>query len=457
MPERNAVADFRRNTRDKVVIRLNYKEAADYIEEIPKFTEKNPLEHTRALLERLGNPQNRMKVIHVAGTNGKGSVCAYLDAMLREGGYRVGLFTSPHLVKVNERFKINGVMVSDQVFLEAFERVMEIIRQAREDGLEHPSYFETLFLMGMVIFSQAEVDYLVLETGLGGRLDATNTVERPLACIITSISLDHVEYLGNTIPESAREKAGIIKPGVPVIYDGHVPEASAVIEKQAEKLGSPAYALTEDMYEMVSNTREGIDFSFHCRYYNTVTISIPYIAAYQMMNASLAFFTMELLREDHGIPVETLIRGISQTRWEGRMETILPGVIVDGAHNADGVRRFVETACHFRRDNEITLLFSAVSDKNYREMIRTVCESIRPKAVVATQIWGSRIVPARELAELFQSCGCPRTEAVEDVGEAFERACALKGDGMLFCVGSLYLVGEIKDYLNRRKASENPV
>ena len=149
MPERNAVADFRRNTRDKVVIRLNYKEAADYIEEIPKFTEKNPLEHTRALLERLGNPQNRMKVIHVAGTNGKGSVCAYLDAMLREGGYRVGLFTSPHLVKVNERFKINGVMVSDQVFLEAFERVMEIIRQAREDGLEHPSYFETLFLMGM--------------------------------------------------------------------------------------------------------------------------------------------------------------------------------------------------------------------------------------------------------------------------------------------------------------------
>ena len=443
MPEINAVTDFRRNTRDKVVIRLNYKEAADYIEEIPKFTEKNPLEHTRALLERLGNPQNRMKVIHVAGTNGKGSVCAYLDAMLREGGYRVGLFTSPHLVKVNERFKINGVM--------------EIIRQAREDGLEHPSYFETLFLMGMVIFSQAEVDYLVLETGLGGRLDATNTVERPLACIITSISLDHVEYLGNTIPEIAREKAGIIKPGVPVIYDGHVPEASAVIEKQAEKLGSPAYALTEDMYEMVSNTREGIDFSFHCRYYNTVTISIPYIAAYQMMNASLAFFTMELLREDHGIPVETLIRGISQTRWEGRMETILPGVIVDGAHNADGVRRFVETACHFRRDNEITLLFSAVSDKNYREMIRTVCESIRPKAVVATQIWGSRIVPARELAELFQSCGCPRTEAVEDVGEAFERACALKGDGMLFCVGSLYLVGEIKDYLNRRKASENPV
>ena len=208
---------------------------------------------------------------------------------------------------------------------------------------------------------------------------------------------------------------------------------------------------------MVSNTREGIDFSFHCRYYNTVTISIPYIAAYQMMNASLAFFTMELLREDHRIPVETLIRGISQTRWEGRMETVLPGVIVDGAHNADGVRRFVETACHFRRDNEITLLFSAVSDKNYREMIRTVCESIRPKAVVATQIWGSRIVPARELAELFQSCGCPRTEAVEDVGEAFERACALKGDGMLFCVGSLYLVGEIKDYLNRRKAAENPV
>ena len=437
-----------------MVIMLNYKEAVDYIEEIPKFTSKNPLDHTKDLLGRRGNPQNRMKVIHVAGTNGKGSVCAYLDSMLRMGGYRTGLFTSPHLVKINERFKINGEMVSDQVFLDAFQRVMRVVEEARSEGLDHPSYFETLFLMGSLIFADAGVDYLVLETGLGGRLDATNTVDHPLACIITSISLDHVEYLGDTIPEIAGEKAGIIKPQVPVIYDGHNPEAARVIQERARTLGSPAYALTEDMYEVLRNTREGIDFSFHCKYYNTVTISIPYIAAYQMMNASLAFFTMELLKDDHQIPVETLIAGIGRTRWEGRMETIMPGVIVDGAHNQDGIRRFVETACHFRKNDEITLLFSAVSDKDYQGMIRTVCQSIRPKAVVATQIWGSRVVPANELAGLFEESGCPYVEACQDVGEAFERALALKGDGMLFCVGSLYLVGEIKEYLGRRQSAQ---
>ena len=136
---------------------MNYKEIVDYIEEIPKFTSKNPLDHTKALLKRLGNPQNTMKVIHVAGTNGKGSVCAYLDSMLRNGGYHVGLFTSPHLVKINERFKIDGVMVTDEEFIKAFEAVREIILQAQQDGLDHPSYFETLFLMCMVIFQKKQV------------------------------------------------------------------------------------------------------------------------------------------------------------------------------------------------------------------------------------------------------------------------------------------------------------
>ena len=221
---------------------MNYREIVDYIEEIPKFTSKNPLDHTKALLKCLGDPQNQMQVIHVAGTNGKGSVCAYLDSMLRAGGYKVGLFTSPHLVKINERFKINGEMISDERFVKAFEEVQKIIKKAQEDGLDHPSYFETLFLMGMVVFKEADVDYVVLETGLGGRLDATNTVDHPLACIITSISLDHVEYLGDTIGKIAGEKAGIIKPQVPVIYDGHQPEASEVIEKRANELGSPAFA-----------------------------------------------------------------------------------------------------------------------------------------------------------------------------------------------------------------------
>ncbi|MFR4453473.1 MAG: bifunctional folylpolyglutamate synthase/dihydrofolate synthase [Ruminococcus sp.] len=446
------------NTLDKVVVVLNYKEIVDYIEEIPKFTTKNPLDHTKELLARLGNPQNQQKVIHVAGTNGKGSVCAYLDSMLRAGGYCVGLFTSPHLVKINERFKINGQMISDDTFVQAFEQIKRIIDEAVAEGLDHPSYFETLFLMGMVIFQKAGVDYVVLETGLGGRLDATNTVDQPLACIITSISLDHVEYLGDTIEKIAGEKAGIIKPKVPVIYDGHNAEAARVIKARAKALDSPSYALTEEIYEMQKNTAQGIEFLFRCGLEDDtseeVKLSIPYIAAYQMMNASLAFFTMEMLRKDHGISRETLIQGLAATHWEGRMETILPGVIVDGAHNADGVKRFMETACHFGKEYPITLLFSAVCDKDYQEMIRTVCENIRPAGVVATQIWGSRVVPAEELAHLFRENGCEHVAAEPDVGKAFEKACAMKGDGMLFCVGSLYLVGEIKAYLAQKSDKE---
>ncbi len=434
---------------------MNYRDIVKYIDEIPKFTSKNPLDHTKALLARLDNPQNKMKVIHVAGTNGKGSTCAYLDSMLRAGGYRVGLFTSPHLVKINERFKIDGEMISDEIFTRAFNRVLEVIEAAKADGLDHPSYFETLFLMGMLIFQESGVEYVILETGLGGRLDATNTVERPLACIITSISKDHVEYLGDTIGKIAGEKAGIIKPGVPVIYDGLSEEAAEVIAKRAAEVNSPAYRLTGDMYQMLSNTREGIKFSFHFSDEEAVNISIPYVASYQMMNASLAFFTMEMLKEEHKIPLETRMQGIANTHWEGRMETILPGVIVDGAHNADGVARFVETACHFAKENRITLLFSAVADKEYKTMIRTVSESIKPQAVVATQIWGSRVVPAEDLAQLFRDCGCECVEARADIGEAFERAYELKQDGMMFCVGSLYLVGEIKAYLAQKKERKN--
>lgn len=437
--------------KDKVVNIVNYTEAVDYIEEIPKFTTKNPPEHTRELLRRMGEPQKGMKIIHVAGTNGKGSVCACLNVMLLSGGYRCGLFTSPHLIKINERYMINQKSVDDELFLEAFTETKKVVDACMEEGIEHPSYFEMLFLMGMYIFKKKRVDYVILETGLGGRLDATNVVEQPLACIITSISRDHTEYLGETIAEIAWEKAGIIKPGIPVIYDGHRADAAKVIRERAEELGSPAYELKPEMYQMKTNTREGIAFEFQYGGETPVMIRIPYIAAYQMMNASLAYFTMRNLEEVHGISKETLIGAIAGTVWPCRMETVLPGVIIDGAHNEDGVAQFVETACHFRKEHEITILFSAVCDKRYKDMIREISQGIRPDRVIVTQISGGRIVPAEELALLFQEAGCQNVKAEPDVEGAFELAYKEKGEGMLFCVGSLYLAGELKDYINRRK------
>ena len=341
--------------------------------------------------------------------------------------------------------------MDDDTFLRVFTETKRVIDAFTEEGNDHPSYFETLFLMGMVLFAEEDVDYIILETGLGGRLDATNVIEQPLACIITSIGLDHTEYLGETIPEIAGEKAGIIKPGVMVVYDGHRPEASRVIAERARELGSDAYELTDAMYELVSNTREGIRFRFHYPGEETQELSIPYIAPYQMMNAALAYFTMKKLASVHGMDNGTLIRGIAGSSWEGRMETVLPGVIIDGAHNEDGIERFVETAEYFGRENRIHMLFSAVSDKNYREMIRTICERVHPEAVVTTEVGGYRSVPAQELAELFVECGCRSVQAESCAADAFRKACAGRGDAMLFCVGSLYLIGEIKAALNAAK------
>lgn len=429
---------------------MNYEEAVAYIEETPKFTTKNKLSHTKECLGRLGNPEKKFKVIHVAGTNGKGSTCAFLTSIFREAGYSCGLFTSPHLVVINERFQINEKNIDNQAFMSAFEKVKALADELVAEGSYHPTYFEMLFLMGMVIFAEAGVDYVMLETGLGGRLDATTAVEDPAACVITSISFDHMQYLGNTIAEIAGEKAGIIVPGVPVIYDGNNPEAAQVIRKQAEALGSPYYEVKKENTEILRNTSAGIDFCMENEYYGNTAFSIPFIAGYQVMNAALALKTAEVLKDMVNLPKDSVLRGLRETRWQGRMETVLPGVIVDGAHNEDGVEKFVETAEHFQKDYPLTLLFSAVDDKDYTDMIRTVAGRIRFQHVIVTQVGGYRKVPAEQLADIFRKEGCLCAESCEDVESSFRRALEYRGkEGMLFCVGSLYLVGEIKAIIQK--------
>ena len=370
----------------------------------------------------------------------------------REAGYSCGLFTSPHLVEINERFQINEEVIDNDTFLTAFLKVKKLADELVTEGNYHPTYFETLFLMGMVIFADAGVDYVTLETGLGGRLDATTAVEDPAACVITSISLDHMQYLGNTVSEIAGEKAGIMVPGVPVIYDGNDPDAAEVMREHAKELGCSAYELTREDTEIHKITKDGIEFSLNDEAYGDTIFSIPFIARYQVMNAALAVKTIQVLKSEIPISMENLKAGMAKTRWQGRMETVLPGVIVDGAHNEDGVEKFVETAEHFQKEFPLTLLFSAVDDKDYTDMIRTICTRISFRHVIVTQVGGYRKVPVEELAEIFRKDGVPEVESAEDVPTAFELAMKEKGeDGMLFCVGSLYLVGEIKAWIRRKK------
>ena len=396
------------------------------------------------------SPQDSFQVIHVAGTNGKGSVCAYLASVLREGGYGCGLFTSPHLVKINERFQIDEVPVEDELFLRAFEKVKHLADELTAQGSYHPTYFEMLFLMGMCIFQEAGVSYVVLETGLGGRLDATNAIENPLACVITSISMDHIQYLGDTVEAIAGEKAGIIKKGIPVIYDANRHETAQVIEETAQRVGAPAYPVRREDFEIREITSSGIEFSYGKMDGRQQEYSIPFIARYQVMNSALALKTLEVLREQQDFTALTdsqVKAGIGGTRWQGRMETIQPGVIVDGAHNEDGVANFIETAVYFRDKYRIVLLFSAVDDKDYPHMIRRICSELRPAQVVTATIQEERAVDAQVLAQEFRKNGCTCVQAENSVKEAFQQAAELRGDGLLFCIGSLYLIGEIKSLI----------
>ena len=429
---------------------FTYEEAAAYIEEIPKFTKKHTLEHTKTFLKRLGNPAADRKIVHVAGTNGKGSVCAYLQAILMAEGKRTGFFTSPHLVSVNERIRVDNIQIDNETFLKVFRKVLKIVRQMVEDGIEHPSYFEFLFGMGMTAFAETDVEYIILETGLGGRLDATNAIDNPALAIITSISLDHTAILGDTIEKIAGEKAGIIKPGVPVFFDGSSKKAAEVIKAKASELGVSCREVTKNAYEIQEGHRKYIAFSRRSAYDKDVIFQVPMCGCYQAMNAELALEASEYLLAGEEIHMDRWKEALAELHWEGRMERVGAHITVDGAHNPGAMEAFVESvkALDESERGEMVLLFSAVSDKKYDQMIEYLCENLDVKAYVVTQIEDERGVPAEELADVFRRYTDRPVYCKERLEDAVRTAMNERGEtGEIYCLGSLYLVGMMKKLL----------
>lgn len=429
---------------------FTYEEAAAYIEEIPKFTKKHMLEHTKTFLKRLGNPAADRKIVHVAGTNGKGSVCAYLQAILMSEGKRTGFFTSPHLVSVNERIRVDNIQIDNETFLKVFRKVLKIVRQMVEDGIEHPSYFEFLFGMGMTAFAETDVEYIILETGLGGRLDATNAIDNPALAIITSISLDHTAILGDTIEKIAGEKAGIIKPGVPVFFDGSSKKAAEVIKAKASELGVSCREVTKNAYEIQEVHRKYIAFSRRSAYDKDVIFQVPMCGCYQAINAELALEASEYLLAGEEIHMDRWKEALAELHWEGRMERVGAHITVDGAHNPGAMEAFVESvkALDESERGEMVLLFSAVSDKKYDQMIEYLCENLDVKAYVVTQIEDERGVPAEELADVFRRYTDRPVYCKERLEDAVRTAMNERGEtGEIYCLGSLYLVGMMKKLL----------
>lgn len=442
-------------------------QAEEYLEKIPMWTrEKHSLTDIRAFLHEMGDPDRKLSIIHVAGTNGKGSVCAFLTSLYRNAGFRTGTFISPHLVTVRERFLLNNEMVSPRKLQAAFETVLETVNIMKGKGYSHPSYFEFLFYMAMALFADETPELVILETGLGGRLDATNVVENPLACVITSISLDHIMYLGDTIEAVAGEKAGIIKRQVPVIYDDTVPEASEVICERAVQMASKAYPVGKGDFSILETKDQGLSIKAEGEAAQAfaaagpLVLEIPFEAPYQAENAMLAVKTAAVLgQRERGFRLTEaqITEGIRTARWAGRMERAGENLYLDGAHNPGGIKAFIQAAASMaaRKKKKAYLLFGAVSDKDYRAMARLLCEGISWAGIGVVHIDSSRSMDTEVLAEAFSQAYKGPVRAFETAGEALREMKKQAGDELLFCAGSLYLIGELKVQLKGMERRED--
>ncbi len=425
---------------------MTYDEMLNEINNIPMFGDAGGLSNLNEYLNLLGHPESNLQVIHIAGTNGKGSVSAFMESILRGAGYKTALFTSPHLTKINERFRINFEECSDGILIDAWEKVKEVLAKREEYGLSMLTYFEIMFLMGMLVFSWEKPDYCIVETGLGGRLDAT-VLTQPILSVITSISLDHTALLGNTIPEIAREKAGIIKEGIPVIIldeeNGAAEEIQKVTDEKSSELLTVSYR-DITFYEIVGNK---IDFSMENRYYKANNVKVCSPAYYQMLNASLAMTAIHRILPN--LSEDMMKKGVENMRWPGRMEEIEPHIYVDGAHNPGAVMQI----CRMMRERKEpwSLMFAVCADKDYESMVKMLAE-LPWQHIYITKIDTARGAGVQIVSECFRKYTQAPISIYDTSEQAYADAAAhLQNGEKLLCLGSLYLVGELKEYLETVK------
>ena len=383
-------------------------------------TAKLGLERIRAVLASLGNPERAYRVVHVAGTNGKGSTCAMITAGLQAAGIRTGLFTSPHLIEPTERIQIDGIPVSQAQFSRAFDVVHQAANSLTLDA--HPSYFETVAAMALWLFRELKVETAVVEVGLGGRLDATNVVE-PALTVITAIDLDHQVFLGDTIEAIAGEKAGILKAGVPAVFAWQRAEAKAVLEARAMELGIHVQRASEFDIR---------DLEIHARGSRFSGIECPLAGEHQVDNAVTAALALKAL----GVSPA----GIAETRWPGRLEHISPNpdIVLDGAHNPAGGRALVRYLERFYPDRKRWILFGAMRDKAVAEM-GAILFPLADELILTAADSPRSMQPG----ELMALAG--RGRAVASIGAALELlAREAAADDVIIVTGSLFLVGEAR-------------
>ena len=404
------------------------------------------LARVRELLHRLGDPQDGLQFVHIAGTNGKGSTAAMLASILRAAGYTTGLFTSPYLERFAERMQVNGVPVPDAEFAAVCEALQPCIA-AMDDP---PTEFELVTAAAMLWFRRRGCDVVVLEVGLGGRLDATNVIAAPACAVITNIGLDHTEILGDTLEQIAREKAGILKPGTRAVSYPQVPEVRAVLRGTCARLGIPLTEVDADAIEPLRDSVDGQTFSYRGAVYD-----LPLLGRHQLRNAAVALETVAALRaRGWRIPDAAVHAGLAQVRWPARFEVLrrAPWFVLDGGHNPQCAQTVVDNLARYFPGRRITLLVGVLADKDYPAMLAAL--DTQAAAYIAATPLSPRALPAAELGDYLKRFGKPVTVCA-DPAQAAELALAHAAPEDVICaVGSLYMAGAIRMDL-RRDHNEN--
>ncbi len=429
---------------------MNYPEALDWLFSLEHMGVKLGLDNIKELLRRLGDPQDEFRSIHVAGTNGKGSVSAMLDSILREQGYRTGLYTSPHIVDFRERIRTDGDQISD---LELSRLALEVKGQWEEmerTSGQMPTFFEATTAVAFLHFADMGIEEAVVEVGMGGRLDATNVIN-PDCTIITNISLEHMQYLGDSLKSIAAEKAGIIKPGVPVVTAAEQAEVLEVIQQVAFANGAAVRVVGRDVsYRLINSTLEGSLVELGGL---SIPVRVPLLGEYQAVNAATAYgAVVELARKGIQVDEKAIIGGLQNVQWAGRLEIVRtkPLIVLDASHTPDGARK---TASEAKKlfGGDLTIVIGVLNDKDLDGVVRPFATIAR--RAIATAPETDRAFSAEDVAQALK-CHLKDVEIVPNVPSAIRRAIEISGaDGKILVTGSIYTIGEAKAWLGSHERS----
>ena len=429
---------------------MKYQEAMKYITEVGNFGSNYGLERTYKLLELLDNPQDKLKIIHVAGTNGKGSTTAMITSMLKGCGYKVGMYTSPFLEEFEERIQINGENIPKEKLAQLMTKIKYAVDRVIEEGHNHPTEFEIITVLMFLYFATEKVDFAVVEVGLGGRLDSTNVIT-PILSVITSISFDHTNLLGNTLEEIATEKAGIIKAGIPTVIYPQEEAAERVISSKCQQLDSKLYKIKNEDAKLINIIKEDkIYQQVKVKLDDEYDVKLPLLGEHQILNLAVALKVLEVIKDKAPkLNKESIVKAIATVRWNGRLEIMsnCPYVVIDGAHNIQGITQLDKNINKYFEYENMYLILGILADKDVEDMVKVITP--KAKKVFTVTPNSMRAETAEELMnevkKYNESC-----EAYNDYKNAFEDALKLcKKDDLLLISGSLYMIGEMRGIIKK--------